>query len=131
MSPTARSSRSGSTVPVRRCTAVIAPRWRKVLRDLTGHKFRTVLVVLSIAVGIFAVGVVMGGRGILLREFDREFAASRRATIIVRHDRFRRACLAAMERRGSVESPRRVGELSLRYTDRDDPGGLLGRLGCP
>lgn len=51
-------------------------RWRKVFRDLVSHRFRTVLVVLSIATGIFAVGVVMGGRAILLREFNAEFTAS-------------------------------------------------------
>jgi putative ABC transport system permease protein len=55
---------------------VHAVRWKKVFRDLASHRFRTVLVVLSIATGIFAVGVVMGGRAILLREFDSEFAAS-------------------------------------------------------
>lgn len=32
------------------------PRWRKVLRDLLGGKARTLLVVLSIAAGVFAVG---------------------------------------------------------------------------
>jgi hypothetical protein len=46
------------------------PRWRKVIRDLTTHRTRTLLVVLSIAVGVFAVAVVMGGREVLLREFD-------------------------------------------------------------
>jgi len=55
---------------------VHAVRWKKVLRDLVGHRFRTLLVVLSIATGIFAVGVVMGGRAILTREFDAEFVAS-------------------------------------------------------
>ena len=53
-----------------------AVRWKKVFRDLVGHRFRTILVVLSIATGIFAVGVVMGGRAILTREFDAEFVAS-------------------------------------------------------
>jgi len=33
-------------------------RWRKVLRDIWGNKRRTLLVVLSIAVGVFAVGTV-------------------------------------------------------------------------
>ena len=47
-----------------------APRWVKVARDLTSHKVRTALVVLSIAVGVFAVAVVMGGRGVLFRGFD-------------------------------------------------------------
>jgi putative ABC transport system permease protein len=37
---------------------VFSPRWRKVLRDLWGNKRRTLLVVLSIAVGVFAVGTV-------------------------------------------------------------------------
>lgn len=53
-----------------------APRWKKVVRDLTSHRVRTALVVLSIAVGVFAIGVVMGGRSILLREFDVDFEAS-------------------------------------------------------
>jgi len=37
---------------------MIAPRWKKVLRDLWNSKTRTLLVVLSIAVGVFAVGAV-------------------------------------------------------------------------
>ena len=36
----------------------ISPRWKKILRDLWGNKIRTLLVALSIAVGVFAVGVV-------------------------------------------------------------------------
>ena len=37
---------------------MIRPRWRKILRDIWRNKRRTVLVVLSIAVGAFAVGTV-------------------------------------------------------------------------
>lgn len=37
---------------------MLSPRWRKVLRDLWGNKSRTILVALSIAVGVFAVGTV-------------------------------------------------------------------------
>jgi putative ABC transport system permease protein len=55
---------------------MVPPRWRKVGRDLTSHRFRTALVAVSIAIGIFAVGVVMGGREILVREFDSDFAAA-------------------------------------------------------
>ena len=36
----------------------IKPRWKKVFADLLGNKSRTVLVVLSIAIGVFAVGMV-------------------------------------------------------------------------
>src|SRR6266540_5517788 len=45
-----------------------SPRWRKVLRDLWSNKTRTLLVVLSIAVGVFAIGMVVGSRVILIRD---------------------------------------------------------------
>jgi len=54
----------------------LPPRWAKVARDLASHRARTVLVILSIAVGVFAVAVVMGGRQVLLREFDTDFESS-------------------------------------------------------
>jgi putative ABC transport system permease protein len=41
-----------------RFLASIRPRWRKVLSDLKDNKMRTVLVVASIAVGVFAVGTL-------------------------------------------------------------------------
>ena len=45
----------------------LKPRWKKVLRDLWGNKLRTTLVVLSIAIGVFAIGMITGTQ-ILLRE---------------------------------------------------------------
>src|SRR5207249_1365512 len=45
--------------------ATLPPRWRKVLRDLARSKARTALVVLSIAVGVLAVGAIMTTRLIL------------------------------------------------------------------
>ena len=36
----------------------IRPRWRKVFSDLWGNRIRTSLVVASIAVGLFAVGMI-------------------------------------------------------------------------
>lgn len=59
----------------------LAPRYRKILRDLASHWFRTFLVVVSIAIGIIAVGVMLGGREILLREFDIDHGSSVPATI--------------------------------------------------
>ncbi len=45
----------------------IKPRWKKVFADLWGNKSRTVLVVLSIAIGVFAVGMVANAYLILDR----------------------------------------------------------------
>jgi putative ABC transport system permease protein len=52
------------------------PRWSKLVRDVLSHKIRTMLVVLSIAVGVFAILVVMGGRGMLVESFDENYPRS-------------------------------------------------------
>ena len=62
----------------------IAPRYRKIFRDLVSHWFRTFLVVISIAIGIVAVGVMLGGREILLREFDADHTSSNPANVTYR-----------------------------------------------
>jgi putative ABC transport system permease protein len=54
---------------------MIRPRWRKVLRDVWGNKTRTLLVVLSIAVGVFAVGTTAGTWVMMSRDLARDYAA--------------------------------------------------------
>ncbi len=54
---------------------MLAPRWRKVLRDLWSNKTRTILVLLSIAVGVTAIGMVMGAQGIVERSLPAAYAA--------------------------------------------------------
>src|ERR687893_172323 len=51
------------------------PRWRKVLRDVWGNKTRTLLVVLSIAVGVFAVGTTAGTWVMMSRDLSADYAA--------------------------------------------------------
>lgn len=55
---------------------LLAPRWRKVIRDVWHNKSRAFLVVLSIAVGIFAIGVVSGSQSVFLREINQSYAAT-------------------------------------------------------
>jgi putative ABC transport system permease protein len=52
----------------------VSPRWRKVLSDLWGNRTRTILVVLSIAVGVFAVGMIMGSGQIMTRDLAEQYA---------------------------------------------------------
>jgi putative ABC transport system permease protein len=54
---------------------MLSPRWRKILRDLNVNKLRTTLVVLSIAVGVFAVGAISGTNEILSREMNSSYLA--------------------------------------------------------
>jgi putative ABC transport system permease protein len=50
-----------------------SPRWRKVLKDLTSNKVRTLLVIFTIAVGVFAVGFVGDMFFITLPDLDMNF----------------------------------------------------------
>jgi putative ABC transport system permease protein len=51
------------------------PRWYKVFNDLSGNKARTLLIMLSIAVGLFAVGIILSARSILSEGLAASFAA--------------------------------------------------------
>jgi len=73
--PSAKSSRGKGL------TNVIPPRFIKVLRDLTSNKSRTMLVILSIAVGIYAIAAILGARQVLMREFEDGFDASKKFSI--------------------------------------------------
>lgn len=44
---------------------MLRPRWYKVINDLFGNKTRTLLIVLSMAVGLFAIGIILSSRTIL------------------------------------------------------------------
>ncbi|MGF1506308.1 MAG: ABC transporter permease [Anaerolineae bacterium] len=59
------------------------PRWRKVLRDIWNNKARTVLVVLAIAVGVFAFGGMFITQQVLLENMNEGFLATNPATITV------------------------------------------------
>ena len=46
---------------------MLSARWHKVLHDVLGSRTRTALIVLSMAVGLFAVGIILSARTILSR----------------------------------------------------------------
>jgi putative ABC transport system permease protein len=54
---------------------VVGPRWRKIWRDLLGNLMRTALVVLSLAVGVFAIGLTLGTHEILSRDLRAGYLA--------------------------------------------------------
>ncbi len=55
---------------------LVAPRWRKVISDLWINKTRTILVVLSIAVGVFAIGVILHARLVLATSLAATYEAT-------------------------------------------------------
>jgi putative ABC transport system permease protein len=64
------------------------PRWNKVLADLWGNKVRSALVVASVAVGLFAVGMIATIHAILTNDMRAGYAAVNPATITVASGNF-------------------------------------------
>jgi putative ABC transport system permease protein len=67
---------------------MLRPRWRKVLKDLGGNKIRTVLVVLSIAIGVLAVGMIAGTQTLLDEDLAAVYGATNPAHAIISLDGF-------------------------------------------
>ncbi len=67
---------------------MLNPRWYKVLRDLWGAKARTALVVLSIAVGVFALGTIASARVILTRDLSDGYQSVNPSNAMVLTDAF-------------------------------------------
>lgn len=61
----------------------LPPRWQKVWREVWLYRARSVLVILSIAVGVFAVGMIAGAWQILQREMTASYAAVDPASAIL------------------------------------------------
>ena len=68
--------------------AWVRPRWRKVWADLWGNKLRTLLVVLSIAVGVFAVGMVYSSYLMFSRDLTQSWTMAAPANAAVYADPF-------------------------------------------
>jgi putative ABC transport system permease protein len=76
----------------------ISPRWRKVLRDVWINWTRTLLVILSIAVGVFAIGEIASSRLILSQDLAANYAATIPSSAILQTAPFDSDLLHAIRR---------------------------------
>jgi putative ABC transport system permease protein len=92
------------------------PRWRKVFHDLIDNKARTLLVVFSIAVGVFSIGVIAGAYQIISQDMSVTYAANRPANIEIRMSNFDHSVLDATKNQPSVQfvEARRVFNIRVR-----------------
>jgi len=92
------------------------PRWRKVLHDLFDNKARTLLVVFSIAVGVFSIGVIAGAYVIISNDMSVSYAANVPANIELRMANFDEDVLASVRNDRSVDlaEGRRVFNIRVR-----------------
>ena len=62
---------------------MMRPRWRKVLADLWSNKVRSLLVIASIAIGLFAIGIISSINAIISEDMRVGYAAVNPANIQV------------------------------------------------
>ena len=92
------------------------PRWRKVIHDLVDNKGRTLLVVFSIAVGVFSIGVIAGAYQIISHDMSISYAANQPANIEMRTTDFDEDVLSSIRNERNVKNAeaRRVINMRVR-----------------
>jgi len=97
------------------------PRWRKVFLDLFENKGRTLLVVLSIAVGVFSIGVIAGTYVIISNDMSVTYAANNPANIEFRMEDFDDDILTTIRNTRGIEDAegRRVVNMRVREMDSE------------
>jgi putative ABC transport system permease protein len=95
---------------------MMKPRWRKVFHDLIDNKGRTLLVVFSIAVGVFSIGVIAGAYQIISNDMSVSYAANRPANIELRMTNFDDDVLTSIQNEREIEDVegRRVFNVRVR-----------------
>jgi putative ABC transport system permease protein len=104
----------------------LKPRWRKVLRDLWLNKNRTIIVVLSIAVGVFAVGVIASSQIILSRDLRAAYLATNPAhATLLTFESFDKDVVEAVNNMREVEEAEARRRITLRVQTGPDEWQLL------
>jgi putative ABC transport system permease protein len=97
----------------------LGPRWAKVARDLATYKTRSLLVVLSIAVGVFAIGVIAGTEHIIDSQFNGAYLASKPAHATLSVSPFEDGLLATVARMAGVEGASASFSVGVQVEGRD------------
>lgn len=97
------------------------PRWRKVFHDLWDSFMRTALVVLSIAVGVFSIGVITGAYEIISNDMGASYAANNPANVELRMTNFDDDVLSSIRNfKGVLDAEgRRVSNYRVRPEDSE------------
>ncbi len=98
----------------------LRPRYRKVLADLGGNKVRSLLVLASIAVGLFALGVVATIYIVGLEDMQRGYAALNPANIYIRTSFFEHNLLNTLQKIPGVAQTEGIYSFTTRV--ETDPG---------
>ncbi|TLN21542.1 ABC transporter permease, partial [bacterium] len=81
---------------------MVSPRWRKLLGDLRSAKGRMVMMVIAIAVGIFAIGTILSTYTILTREISRNYLSTKPASALLEMDKVDQALVESVRHRPGI-----------------------------
>lgn len=107
------------------------PRWTKIFHDLWDHKARTLLVMLTIAVGVFAVGFVGDLFFITLPDLDRNYQVANPHAAIIYTDLFNDDLLPSLERVPGVGEVEGRSSVSGRVLRPDGDWTTISITGIP
>jgi putative ABC transport system permease protein len=94
---------------------MFSPRWKKVLADLWGHKVRSILVIASITIGLFAVGLIISMNIIISEDMEAGYLAVNPANIQVFSTPFDEDLVKSVQNLDEVVQAEGVRTLVLRY----------------
>ncbi len=105
---------------------MLRPRWKKVLRDLWLNKNRTIIVMLSIAVGVFAVGTIASSQIILSRDLTATYLATNPAhATVMTFEAFNEDVVEAVSNMREIEEAEARRRVTLRVQTGPDEWQLL------
>ena len=96
------------------------PRWRKVIADLWSNRTRSLLVVASIAVGLFALGVMATIYFVAMQDMQRGYAAANPANIFIQSTYFSQGLVDSLDDVEGVRQAEGVRQLSTRLEAEPD-----------
>lgn len=110
---------------------MLSPRWRKVIRDLLGSKGRTTLVVLAIAVGVFAFGSVFITQEVLLKNIQDQYLASNASTITLNISNFDSNLINWVKTQAGVSEASGKADYSVKLIFPDGKEEILNLTAVP
>lgn len=93
---------------------MMRPRWRKVFHDLINNLSRTMLVVFSIAVGVFSIGVIVGAYVIISNDMSLSYSSNNPTNIELRTGPFDDSLVSTIQNVRGVNEAEGRTVLSLR-----------------
>jgi putative ABC transport system permease protein len=93
---------------------MMSPRWQKVFADIWGHKFRSLLVIASITIGLFATGLIVSMDLIISQDMKTGYAAVNPANIEIFASPFDQDLVDSVRHVDGVRQAEGVQTLTLR-----------------